>query len=457
MLKKKAYMLEEKYLVVGAGKSGVAACNLLQKKGLKAILYDMKEDMDFTDIQKNNNWTGIEYACGHYTDELFEGITCVVMSPGVPVEGEFTDEVRRRGIKLSGEIELAYALGKGEVYAITGTNGKTTTTSLTGQIFSNYYKSVFVVGNIGIPYTSVSYDTRDDSKIIAEISSFQLETIDTFRPRVSAILNITPDHLNRHHTMDNYCRIKESITKNQTEDDTCVLNYEDDELRRFGETLKCHVIYFSSKRELPHGIYYRDKVIYSTISGKEEKIINVSDMNILGLHNYENASAAIAISIAAGIPVDIIKKTLMEFQAVEHRIEFTAEKKGVRYYNDSKGTNTDASIKAVLAMDRPILLIGGGFDKKISFDEWVETFTGRVKKLVLIGETKYDIAKVCDKYGFKDYVFSDTLEKAIDICAENAVSGDCVLLSPASASWDMFNSYEERGKIFKDYVRKLPE
>ena len=451
-------MLEEKYLVVGAGKSGVAACDLLQNKGRSAVLYDMNENMNFSAIRESHpDWKGIEYANGKYSEELFDGITCVVMSPGVPVEGEFIDEIKRRGIKLSGEVELAYSLGLGEVYAITGTNGKTTTTSLTGQIFSNYFKSVFVVGNIGIPYTSVAAETVPDTRIVAEISSFQLETIDTFKPHVSAILNITPDHLNRHHTMENYARIKESITKNQTSDDTCVLNYEDDELRRFGETLKCKVIYFSSKRELPDGIYYRDKSIYSTLSGKEEEVINVKNMNILGLHNFENAAAAIAISIAAGVPMDIIRKSLREFQAVEHRIEFTAEKKGVRYYNDSKGTNTDASIKAVLAMDRPILLIGGGFDKKISFDEWVETFTGRVKKLVLIGETKYDIAKVCDKFDFKDYTFADTLEKAIDICAENAVDGDCVLLSPASASWDMFNSYEERGEIFKDYVRKLPE
>ena len=455
-------MLEEKYLVVGAGKSGVAACDLLQKKGRSATLYDMNENMDFSAIQESHpDWKGIEYANGLYNGKhnegLFDGITCVVMSPGVPVEGDFIDEIKKRWIKLSGEVELAYSLGLGEVYAITGTNGKTTTTSLTGQIFLNYFKSVFVVGNIGIPYTSVAFDTVSDTKIIAEISSFQLETIDTFKPHVSAILNITPDHLNRHHTMENYSRIKESITKNQTSDDTCVLNYEDDELRRFGETLKCKVIYFSSNRELPHGIYYRDKSIYSTLSGKEEKVIDVTDMNILGVHNFENASAAIAISVAAGVPMDIIRNSLKEFKAVEHRIEFTAEKKGVRYYNDSKGTNTDASIKAVLAMDRPILLIGGGFDKKISFDEWVETFAGKVKKLVLIGETKYDIAKVCDKFGFKDYIFADTLEKAIDVCAENAVCGDCVLLSPASASWDMFNSYEERGEIFKDYVRKLPE
>ncbi len=455
-------MLEEKYLVVGAGKSGVAACDLLQKKGRSAVLYDMNENMDFSAVQESHSdWKGIEYANGKYDENynkgLFDGITCVVMSPGVPVEGDFIDEIKKRGIKLSGEIELAYSLGLGEVYAITGTNGKTTTTSLTGQIFSNCFKSVFVVGNIGIPYTSVAADTVSDSKIIAEISSFQLETIDTFKPHVSAILNITPDHLNRHHTMENYSRIKESITKNQTSDDTCVLNYDDDELRRFGDTLKCKVIYFSSKRELSHGIYYRDKSIYNTLSGKEEKVIDVADMNILGVHNFENAAAAIAISVAAGVPMDIIRRSLKEFKAVEHRIEFTAEKKGVRYYNDSKGTNTDASIKAVLAMDRPILLIGGGFDKKISFDEWVETFPGKVKKLVLIGETKYDIAKVCDKYDFKDYTFADTLENAVDICAESAVNGDCVLLSPASASWDMFNSYEERGEIFKDYVRKLPE
>ena len=444
-------------MVVGTGISGIGAVDLLNKVGADCILYDGNEKLDRQKLQEKLGDNKAEIIIGAFDESLLPKIDLLVISPGVPIDSPIVLTFKNAGIPVWGEIELAYNYDKGKVIAITGTNGKTTTTALVGQIIAAYNEKTFVVGNIGNSYTGEVLKTSEDSYTVAEISSFQLETVHEFHPIVSAILNITPDHLNRHHTMENYARIKESITKNQTSDDTCVLNYEDDELRRFGETLKCKVIYFSSKRELPDGIYYRDKSIYSTLSGKEEEVINVKDMNILGLHNFENAAAAIAISIAAGVPMDIIRKSLREFQAVEHRIEFTAEKKGVRYYNDSKGTNTDASIKAVLAMDRPILLIGGGFDKKISFDEWVETFTGRVKKLVLIGETKYDIAKVCDKFDFKDYTFADTLEKAIDICAENAVDGDCVLLSPASASWDMFNSYEERGEIFKDYVRKLPE
>ncbi|MGN0241175.1 MAG: UDP-N-acetylmuramoyl-L-alanine--D-glutamate ligase, partial [Candidatus Weimeria sp.] len=288
-------------------------------------------------------------------------------------------------------------------------------------------------------------------------SSFQLETIDTFHPKAAAILNITPDHLNRHHTMENYIAAKESIVKNQTPSDVTVLNYEDDVLREFGKTLNTKVVYFSSKRKIKDGLYYDESrnAIFMDTNGSEEKVIDVSDLKIIGAHNYENVCAAVALTLSLDVPMDSIRESLKTFTAVEHRIEFVCEKNGVRYYDDSKGTNPDAAIKAVLSMPGPTVLIGGGYDKGSTYDEWVDTFEGRVKKLVLIGVTKEKIAACCEKHGFKNYEFANSLTEAIDKCASAAVKGDCVLLSPACASWDMFPNYEIRGDEFKDYVRKM--
>lgn len=451
-------MSSEKYLVIGAGKSGVSAAKLLLKAGEVPVIYDSREDYDFSGLKKANpEIKDVECLSRKLDREILSDIKRAVISPGVPMDAPFLKPLFEASIPVWGEIELAYQMSKGEVFAITGTNGKTTTTALVGKIFRDYYESVFVVGNIGIPYTSVALDTGEESKVVAEISSFQLESIVDFRPHISAILNITPDHLNRHHTMENYIKAKEAITLNQDENDYCILNYEDEELRSFGEKAKCKVVYFSSQRELDDGVYYKDRAIYSTIGSEKVKVIDVDDLKILGLHNYENAAVAIAFALLAGVPMEQLRKSLKEFVAVEHRIEYVTEKRGVRFYNDSKGTNTDASIKAVLAMERPILLIGGGYDKQISYDEWVDTFAGRVKKFAIIGETKQQLVDSCDRHGFKDYEVFDTMEEAIDYLYGESESGDCLLLSPASASWDMFKSYEQRGDIFKEYVRNLSE
>jgi UDP-N-acetylmuramoylalanine--D-glutamate ligase len=257
--------------------------------------------------------------------------------------------------------------------------------------------------------------------------------------------------------MENYIKAKENIVKNQTADDVCVLNYEDKVLREFGSTLKTKVIFFSSKERVPGGIYTEDGEIISEINGDRTPIIKTAELNIVGAHNHENAMAAIACAISMNVPLECIRSALRSFKAVEHRIEFVTEKRGVRFYDDSKGTNPDAAIKAVDAMDRPTLLIGGGYDKGIPFDEWVSHFKGKVKEIELIGTTAKTIAETCDRAGFKDYHMCNSLEEAIDRAYEMADSGDAVLLSPACASWDMFKSFEERGDIFKEYVRKLNE
>lgn len=450
---------DKKVLVFGSGISGVAASKLLLDKGARVILYDGNLTLNAENVKKQilgelEDKGQVEVILGELSDEVMDTLTLTVMSPGVPTDLPVVNKMREKGIPIWGEIELAYTYGKGDVLAITGTNGKTTTTALLGEIMNNYRESTFVVGNIGNPYTSVASETKEDSVIVAEMSSFQLETIHTFSPKVSAILNITPDHLNRHHTMEAYIEAKQNISMNQTENDFCILNYEDTVTKAFGEKTKAQVLYFSSRRILDKGIYLEDgNIIYRV--GEPVKICHVRELNLLGMHNYENIMAASAMAAVYGVPMEIIRKTVKEFKGVAHRIEFVAEKNGVAYYNDSKGTNPDAAIKGIQAMNRPTVLIGGGYDKDSSYDEWIEAFNGKVKKLVLLGATKEKIAQTAHRLGFLDTVYADTFEEAVQICVDTAQPGDAVLLSPACASWGMFKNYEERGDKFKELVNQL--
>ncbi len=451
----------KKVLVFGSGISGEAASRLLLQKGAEIVLYDGNDSLDADKILGEITWEEGQKArvvlgrlSEQQEDEMLDGLSLVVMSPGVPTDLPVVEKMRAKGIPVWGEIELAYVFGKGQVLAITGTNGKTTTTALLGEIMKNCKESVFVVGNIGTPYTEVALRTEEESVVVAEVSSFQLETIHTFRPKVSAILNITPDHLNRHHTMEAYIGAKEDIARNQTEEDFCVLNYEDDVLRAFGEKTGAEVLYFSSAHKLEKGVYLDGTKIICDIDRPIE-ICDVSELKILGTHNHENVMAAVAMAYAFGVPVEIIRSTLREFQGVEHRIEFVTEKNGVAYYNDSKGTNPDAAIKGIRAMNRPTVLIGGGYDKDSDYDEWIEAFDGKVKKLVLLGATREKIAETAERHGFRDIVLADSFEEAFAQCVEAAQPGDAVLLSPACASWGMFKNYEERGDKFKELVNRL--
>lgn len=442
-------------LVFGSGISGIGAAGLLEERGASVTLYDGNDKLDAEEIRgKMKDGAKTDIVLGEFPEELLSKLDLVIISPGVPTDLPIVNRMREADIPVVGEIELAYELGKGEVLAITGTNGKTTTTALLGEIMKAVYDSAFVVGNIGIPYTNVVDETRDDSVIVAEMSSFQLESIVDFRPRVSAILNITPDHLNRHHTMEAYIQAKKNVAINQTVEDTCVLNYEDEVLREFGETLQTKVLYFSSKRKLDKGIYLEDgNIIYR--NPDECLVCNVKELKLLGVHNYENVMAAVAMAAAYGVPMDSIRKTIKEFAGVEHRIEFVAEKNGVAYYNDSKGTNPDAAIRGIQAMNRPTYLIGGGYDKQSEYKEWIESFDGKVKKLLLIGQTREKIAKEAEECGFTDIMLLDTFEDAVLTAAKLAEPGEAVLLSPACASWGMFKNYEERGDKFKEIVNSL--
>ncbi len=450
----------QKVIVAGTGISGIAATRLLLDMGGEVVLYDGNASQNREKVLAAfSDRSRVTLVLGELKRTDLVGVELCIVSPGVPMDSPFAATIIDAKIPIWGEIQLAYHCAKGRLAAITGTNGKTTTTALTGEIMKARYESVFVVGNIGIPYTQIALETEDESVTVAEISSFQLETIMDFRPNVSAILNITPDHLNRHKTMENYIEIKKSITMNQTGSDSVVLNYDDPVLREFGqneeEQPKAKVIFFSSREKLKEGFYLDGDNIMYAHNGRETLLINVHDMNLLGRHNYENVMAAAAVSLEMGAPIDTIRRVIRRFKAVEHRIEFVLERSGVKYYNDSKGTNPDAAIQAVNAMPGPTLLIAGGYDKGSEYDEWIESFGEKVKYLVLIGQTRDKIAECAKAHGFTEIMYAEDMSEAVQVCASYANIGDNVLLSPACASWGMFKNYEERGRIFKECVRNL--
>ncbi|MEY8391485.1 UDP-N-acetylmuramoyl-L-alanine--D-glutamate ligase [Lachnospiraceae bacterium] len=450
----------KKFLVFGTGLSGIAAAELLVSHNLAVVLYDGNEKLAESEIrQKSERLKDIEIVLGALPAEVMCSCDITVLSPGVPTDLPVVEEMRRQGLEIWGEIELAYAFEQGRVLAITGTNGKTTTTALLGAIMEHAVSKVKIVGNIGIPYTSVVADTDKESVTVAEISSFQLETIHNFRPQISAILNITPDHLNRHHTMENYRKAKMQITVNQSREQNCVLNYEDPVLREFAGQIQAQVVFFSSQRKLAQGIYLDDGEIIWAWDGQTKFICSVNELNLIGKHNYENVMAAAAMALLSGVSIEKIREVLVRFTAVAHRIEYVVTKRGVRFYNDSKGTNPDAAIQAIRAMEWPTLLIGGGYDKESGYAEWIAAFDGKVKKLVLLGATREKIreAALAQGYPAEDIILVDNLAEAVEVCYGNASAGDAVLLSPACASWGMFDNYEQRGDMFKELARALKE
>ena len=454
-------MFDKKVLVAGCGRSGICATKLLIEKGEEVSLFDenKKGELSADKIKENlgeaGNSSKLEIFLGQLTGELLDEVSVMVISPGIPTDASFVLSVKEKDIPVWSEIELAYYYEKGTVVAITGTNGKTTTTSLVGEIMKAHNPNSYVVGNIGIPYTQQVVNTSDKSVTVAEVSSFQLETIISFKPHVSAILNLTPDHLDRHYTFENYARCKADVTKNQTDDDYVIVNYDDPETMKWVDKLSGNVIYFSRLTQLDNGVCVKDGSVYVYENNISTWVLDLKDIQILGDHNVENVLAAVGITYYMGVPVSTIGKVCTEFKGVPHRIEYVKTVNGVEYYNDSKGTNPDAAIKGIKAMKSKTYLIGGGYDKKSSYDEWIDSFDGKVKKLVLLGQTASDIDKSARSRGFVDTVFVKSLEEAVKYCYDMAEPGECVLLSPACASWGMFDNYEQRGDMFKEYVNKL--
>jgi len=444
----------KKVLVVGLAKSGIPTVKVLSKLGARITVNDIKSEVQLKDILLEIRNLFDDIILGYHPSRL-EDYDLIVLSPGVPTDLDFIKEAKKNNILLIGELELAYRLSNGVYIGITGTNGKTTTTALTGEIFKNSSYKSFTVGNIGIAAISKALETDDNTVLVTEVSSFQLETIDTFRPRVSAILNISPDHLNRHKTMENYISAKSNIFKNQRNNDILVLNYDNHLTRSLSNDAKCKVFFFSRLEKLDEGIYLEGKNIVVSANRNKEIICTVDDISIPGKHNLENALAASAIAYNFGIDKLIIRDTLRAFKGVAHRLEFVEDINGVKFINDSKGTNPDASIKAIEAINPPIILIAGGMDKGGSFDEFIESFDGKVKKLILIGETAEVIKNTAIKHGFNNISIHKNMEEAVKESFITAKPGSSVLLSPACASWDMYDSFEHRGEHFKECVHKL--
>ncbi len=446
----------KRILVVGFGRSGQAAARELMRVGAFVSVQDSAEEQSFDpNLLAWFRENGAEFFLGTLPEDM-GAFDMLVLSPGVSPELDLVQEAVQKGAELTGELEIAYRIGHGNYVAITGTNGKTTTTTLVGEIFHRSGRKTYVVGNIGKAVISVSSESSESDWLITEASSFQLETTRYFRPVVSAILNLTPDHLNRHHTMEAYGAAKAKIFANQTESGYLIVNQDDELVRGLAEKARAKVIPFSLKEKPAPGAYLDgESLMLADEQGEIREICRRSDLRIIGDHNVQNVLAAAAVSFFAGIDMDTITAAVKAFRGVEHRIEYCGEVDGVRYYNDSKGTNTDASITAIKAIGKNIILIAGGDAKKQDFTPLAEMLEGRVKKLVLLGRDAYMIQEACDKAGFSDYVFCKDMSECVKTAHEAADEGDTVLLSPACASWDMYDNYEQRGEHFKSCVDRL--
>lgn len=444
-------------LLVGLAKTGVSTIKKLNKLGANIIVNDIKPKEKLEGIiEEIDNLDNIEYVLGKHLENI-ENIDLTIVSPGVPLDLPFIEKIKSKGIKIIGEVELAYKLSKNPTFiGITGTNGKTTTTSLVGKMFKKANKDTYIVGNIGNPVIDTVDLIDENSYLVTELSSFQLESIEDFKPKVSTIINITEDHLNRHHTMENYINAKARVFKNQDKTDFTILNYDDSIVRDLGKNSNGNVLYFSIKEEVKQGAYLdKNNNIVIKVDGKELVLMNKSELSLPGNHNLENAMSAILMAYVLNIDTDVIIDTLRTFKGVEHRLEFVTNKDGIMFVNDSKGTNPDSTIKAITSYEKPIVLIAGGYEKQSDFTEMIKYATKNVKALVLLGQTADKIATTAKEHGIDNISKVEDMEAAVKKAYEIAESGDVVLLSPACASWDMYPNFEARGLDFKENIYKL--
>ncbi|AGB41706.1 UDP-N-acetylmuramoylalanine--D-glutamate ligase [Halobacteroides halobius DSM 5150] len=449
-------LVDKLVTVVGLSKrTGVETVKFLVQQGAKVIATDTKSQTKLAEEINLLDDYEVDLDLGGHTPELILNSDLIVISPGVPIDIPLLNQARGAGIEVISEVELAYRYTTAQILAITGSNGKTTTTMLTGEIFKETDFKTIVGGNIGralikdLPYLS------KEDLAIAEISSFQLEGTKEFRPKISLVLNLTPDHLDRHGTFENYAAAKKKIVVNQRKEDYAILNYDDQDVRQFANSTAAEVVFFSQQEELEKGVFVTDNKIVSNLKGQTEEIISIEQLGLKGPHNLENALGAIAMSLLMGVSKDKLVKVLSEFTSVEHRIEGVATIKGVKYVNDSKGTNPAAAIKALETFNEPIILIAGGMNKESDFTDFAKIAANKIKGLVLLGETADEIEDKVKEFGFTDTYQVSGIEEATHQASQLASQGDIVLLSPACASWDMFSSYKHRGKMFKKAVQSL--
>ena len=448
---------DKKVLLVGLAKTGVSTIKKLDKLGASIVVTDIKPKEKLEDILSQlNGLNNVEYILGSHPEDISD-IDLTIVSPGVPLDLPFIEKLKESNVKIIGEVELAYTLSNNPIFVgITGTNGKTTTTSLVGEIFKEANRDTYIVGNIGNPVIDTVDYTDKNSVLVTELSSFQLESIDTFRPKVSSILNITEDHLNRHHTMENYINAKARIFENQEKSDFSILNYDDSIVRSLNKNNNASILYFSRQEKIDQGVYLdENNNIVISIDGKQITVLNRNELSLPGDHNLENAMAAILMTYVVGVDLEVIKHVLITFKGVEHRLEFVTNKNGIMFVNDSKGTNPDSTIKAIGSYERPIILIAGGMDKHSDFTDMMKCATKNVKELVLLGETADKIEASARKEGLENITKVKNMEEAVKKAYELAEDGDVVLLSPGCASWDMYPNFEARGLDFKENIYKL--
>ena len=448
---------DKRILVVGMARSGIAVAELLRKKGAMPLLNDRKKEEAFGHDLDGLRSLGCEFRLGEDPVALLSEADGLVISPGVPITAPVVKAAQEKQIPMVGELELAYQNLAGDVLAISGTNGKTTTTTLLGKIFENAARTTHVAGNIGYPLSYVAQVAQKQDVTVIEVSSFQLESIDTFHPHVAALLNITEDHLNRHGTMEEYIRLKGRMFENQTADDCAVLNMDDPTLVKMAETIKSQIAFFSRTQKVENGAFVEDGKIVWQWNGARRIICDTDQILIPGPHNLENALAATAMACFVGVPAPVIRHTLMNFTGVEHRIEKVRVFKGVTYINDSKGTNVNSTIKAVQSMKAPTVILLGGYDKHTDFMPLCREIVASqwMSHVVVMGETSRQIREQLEEAGYASITRAYSMEDAVNKARELAVSGGNVLLSPACASFDMFRDYEQRGEVFKQIVNDL--
>jgi UDP-N-acetylmuramoylalanine--D-glutamate ligase len=446
-------MIGKNILVYGTGISGVAAVKALNKLGKKIFIFDDKKSLeDILGIQEIKN---IKFKFFNNIKEIdFLEIDLIIKSPSVPLDSNLIAEANFRNIPVVSDLEVAYRLTDKDFIVITGTNGKTTTTTLVHKIISDNDFKAGLTGNIG---SGILMDVLDDKDLyVVESSSYQLASVNSFKPKIAVITNITPDHLNWHGNFENYINAKLNIFKNQDENDYVVLNYEDEIIKDNLEKIRSKIIFFSSKRKLSEGIFINGEEIQYKRNDEVTNVINLKDIKIPGTHNLENIMASIGVSVALNLNLDKVKESIQGFKGVEHRLELVDSKlDNVLFFNDSKGTNPDSTIKAVEALKEKIIIILGGYNKNSSFDDLIKIFKGKVKYVVLFGETKEIIKEALNRQGYSNYTIVENLEEAVKKAYEVSTSDDKILLSPACASWDMYSSFEERGKHFKEIIKLI--
>ena len=441
-------------MIYGTGISGIAAIKALYKLGNKIYVYDDNKSKE--EVEKINDLKKSKYNyIGKISKNLIKKIDIVVKSPSIPFYNSVLERFESFKIPIYSDVEMAYRITDKDFVAVTGTNGKTTTTTLVCNILRDAEKKVGITGNIG---SGILEDVLNDKYklFVVEASSYQLNSVYKFKPKVSIITNITPDHLNWHKTMENYIESKLNILKNQNKNDYAVLNYDDHNIKKNLNKAKANILFFSTKRILEEGLFLENNKIFFKTKGNKKEIIDVDNLKLLGEHNLENIMASAGAALVLNIPIDKIRKTISKFTGVEHRLEKVKSSiDTVSFYNDSKGTNPESTIKAVNALEENIIIILGGYNKDSSFDELISNFDGKVKYVLIIGETKYNIKKSLDKIGFNKYKLVNSLEEAVFEAYRNSNKRDKILLSPACASWDMYKSFEERGNHFKKIIKKL--